>query len=67
MQIAVLGIDLGKNSCSLVGLDGQGKAVKRRRMRPASIVGFTKPRLTLYATPFETDVRKAPILGARGY
>ncbi len=42
MQIAVLGIDLGKNSCSLVGLDGQGKAVKRRRMRPASIVGFTK-------------------------
>ena len=42
MQIAILGIDLGKNSCSLVGLDGQGKVVKRRRMRPASIVGFTK-------------------------
>lgn len=41
MQIAILGI-LGKNSCSLVGLDGQGKVVKRRRMRPASIVGFTK-------------------------
>jgi transposase len=42
MQIAVLGIDLGKNSCSLVGLDGQGKVVKRRRMRPTSVVGFTK-------------------------
>src|ERR1700731_3628202 len=42
MKIAILGIDLGKNSCSLVGLDGQGKVVKRRRMRPASIVGFTK-------------------------
>ena len=42
MQIAILGIDLGKNSCSLVGLDGQGKVVKRRRMRPASIVGFAK-------------------------
>jgi hypothetical protein len=23
MQIAVLGIDLGKNSCSVVGLDGR--------------------------------------------
>ena len=42
MRIAVLGIDLGKNSCSLVGLDGQGKVVKRRRMRPANIAGFTK-------------------------
>ncbi len=42
MQIAILGIDLGKNSCSLVGLDGRGAVVKRRRMRPASIVGFTQ-------------------------
>ena len=42
MQIAVLGIDLGKNSCSLVGLDGRGAVVKRRRMRPASVVGLTK-------------------------
>ena len=30
MQIAVLGIDLGKNSCNQVGLDGQGTVVKRR-------------------------------------
>jgi len=42
MQIAVLGIDLGKNSCSLVGLDGQGTVVKRRRMRSSSVIGFTK-------------------------
>jgi transposase len=42
MQIAVLGIHLGKNSCSLVGLVSQGTIVKRRRMRPTSIVGFTK-------------------------
>jgi hypothetical protein len=33
MTIAVLGIDLGKNSCSLVGLDAGGKVVLRRRMR----------------------------------
>jgi hypothetical protein len=41
MQIAILGIDLGKNMQPR-GLDGQGAAVKRRRMRPASIVGLTK-------------------------
>ena len=29
MQIAVLGIDLGKNSCSIVGLDDGGAVVLR--------------------------------------
>ena len=42
MQIAVLGIDLGKNSCSLVALDQTGAVVKRRRMRPESIPAFTQ-------------------------
>jgi hypothetical protein len=32
MDIAVLGIDLGKNSCSVVGLDFTGKVVLRRPM-----------------------------------
>ena len=32
MQIAVLGIDLGKNSCSVVGLDAAGRVVLRRRL-----------------------------------
>ena len=32
MEIAVLGIDLGKTSCSVVGLDGSGRVVLRRRM-----------------------------------
>jgi transposase len=41
MSIAVLGIDLGKNSCSVVGLDESGAVVKRRRMRRDSIVAFT--------------------------
>lgn len=40
-RIAVLGIDLGKNSCSLVGLDQVGAVVRRRRMRPENIPGFT--------------------------
>lgn len=42
MQIAVLGIDLGKNSCSVVGLDSMGAVVKRRRMRPESIAAFAE-------------------------
>jgi transposase len=42
MPIAVLGIDLGKNSCSLVGLDEAGAVIKRRRIRPENIPAFTK-------------------------
>lgn len=38
MQIAVLGIDLGKNSCSVTGLDATGRVVLRRRMRRESII-----------------------------
>jgi transposase len=40
MQIAVLGIDLGKNSCSMVGLDGTGRVVMRRRMQRESVLKF---------------------------
>jgi len=42
MKIAVLGIDLGKNSCSVVGLDDVGAVIKRRRMRLKSILAFTR-------------------------
>src|SRR6266403_2224226 len=42
MKIAVLGIDLGKNSCSVVGLDEVGAVIKRRRMRRQSIIAFTR-------------------------
>jgi len=41
LKIAVLGIDLGKNSCSLVGLDKAGAVAGRRRMRPENIPVFT--------------------------
>lgn len=41
MNVAVVGIDLGKNSCSLVALDDNGAVVKRRRMRRESIAEFT--------------------------
>src|ERR687884_657670 len=38
--IAVLGIDLGKNSCSLAGLDASGAVVLRRRMRRETVLAF---------------------------
>ncbi len=40
MTIAVLGIDLGKNSCSLVGLDAAGRVVLRRRMQREGVIAF---------------------------
>jgi hypothetical protein len=41
MEIAVLGIDLGKNSCSIVGLDAVGAVVLRRRMRREGVIKLT--------------------------
>jgi transposase len=38
MQIAVLGVDLGKKSCSVVGLDNGGAVVLRRRMRRDGVI-----------------------------
>jgi transposase len=38
MEVAVLGIDLGKNVCSIVGLDGSGAVVLRRRIRRDKLV-----------------------------
>lgn len=40
MTIMMLGIDLGKNSCSVAGLDSDGNVVLRRRMQPKTIVSF---------------------------
>ena len=38
MPIAVLGIDVGKNSCSVAGLDEAGRVVLRRRLRRDGVV-----------------------------
>ena len=40
MVIAVLGVDLGKNSCNVVGLDETGRVVLRRRMRRETVIAF---------------------------
>ena len=38
--VAMLGIDLGKNSCSLAGLDAKGAVMLRRRMTREGVVAF---------------------------
>ena len=38
MDIAVLGVDLGKNVCSVVGLDAAGVVVMRRKMRRETLI-----------------------------
>src|SRR6188768_2751199 len=40
MSVATIGIDLGKNSCSLAGLDGTGAVVLRRRLTRERLVAF---------------------------
>ena len=42
MTMMVVGIALGKNSCSLAGLDKTGRVVLRRRMRRTSVEAFVK-------------------------
>jgi transposase len=40
MEIVIVGIDLGRNSCNLAGLDGSGRVVLRRRVRRTSLESF---------------------------
>src|SRR6187200_3053533 len=40
MYIAVLGIDLGKNVCSVVGLDASGAVVMRRKVRRETLIAL---------------------------
>ena len=41
-KVAVLGIDLGKNSCSLAGLDASGALVLRRRTGRQGILALAQ-------------------------
>ena len=40
MKVSVLGIDLGKNVCSIVGLDETGAVVLRRRAKRETLIGL---------------------------
>jgi len=40
MKVSVLGIDLGKNVCSIVGLDAAGAVVLRRSVKRETLIGL---------------------------
>lgn len=40
MTISILGIDIGKNSCSVVGVDDKGAVTTRRTMRRQTLIDF---------------------------
>lgn len=40
MCIVILGVDLGKNSCSVVGVDATGRVVLRRSMRRQTLIDY---------------------------
>jgi hypothetical protein len=40
MNVAVLGIDLGKTSCRIVGLEASAAVIIRRRFRRETLVRF---------------------------
>ena len=40
--ISVLGVDLGKNVCSVVGLEASGKVVMRRKTRRETLIGLAE-------------------------
>ncbi len=42
MSIVIPGIDLGKNSCSVVGLDDDGTVILRRRI--CAVMGWSLSR-----------------------
>ena len=42
MDISVLGIDLGKNVCSVVGLDESGAGVMRRKVRRETLIALAE-------------------------
>src|SRR5450631_2257380 len=42
MDIVIIGIDLGKNSCSLAAMDASGRVVLRRRMRRSSLKNLAR-------------------------
>ena len=40
MSIVILGVDLGKNSCNIVGVDAASAVVVRRSMRRQTLIDY---------------------------
>lgn len=48
MTISILGIDIGKNSCSVVGVDDKGAVIVRRTMRRKTLIEFVSKASSTY-------------------
>ena len=66
MRIAVLGVDLGKNVCSLVGLDASGAVVLRRRAKRETVIALAA-KLSPCIVGMEGTVRLTIYERPRGY
>jgi hypothetical protein len=69
MQMSILGIDLGKNSCSVVGLDAGGKVVLRRAMRRETVIAFCAGFLSISALHLLIMIllnRRTPMIAPAG-
>lgn len=62
MSIVIVGIDLGKNSCSIVGLDSLGTVVVRRRLRRDGVIAEKAQNVTA-ACPICSVSSHAPSMG----
>src|SRR4028119_1604069 len=69
MQIAVLGIDLGKNSCSVVGLDASGRVVLRRRLHRDGVIRLAAglPRCVMAMEACCGAHHLGPVLRSQGH
>ena len=57
IDIVALGIDLGKNVCSLVGLDGERRVALRRCISRERVAGFARHSQIFCLTLSRTKVR----------
>lgn len=71
MTISILGIDIGKNSCSVVGVDDKGAVTTRRTMRRETLIDFVSKMMTcliaMEASTAEQNQATRARLGARRY
>ena len=50
-QVTTIGIDIGKNNFHLIGLDGAGNIVLRRKLSRSQVIGARRETRTLKVLP----------------
>ena len=62
MKVSVLGIDLGKTVCSIVGFDASGAVVLRRRAKRETLIGLAA-KLLPASSPWRPAVAAITLAG----